>query len=379
MPRFILVPDSFKGSLASSEICATMSKALRNQFPNAEIISIPVADGGEGTVDAFLAACGGEKVFLTVKGPFMEDMQSFYGLIEGGRTAVIEMAACAGLPLVGTNLHPERTTTYGVGQLISDALHRGCQRIIVGLGGSATNDLGTGCAAALGMRFLDADGEVFIPVGGTLDRIGRIDRTTMLPALSQVEIITMCDIDNLLYGPNGAAHVFSPQKGADPAMVQELDRQLRAGAETIQRELGLDISNLPGAGAAGGMGGGMVAFLGSKLSMGIEVLLDLVDFDQLLKGTDLVFTGEGRIDAQSLRGKVVIGVARRARRAGVPVIAVVGAIGEGIERAYDEGVTAIFNINREPLPFTEAKVRAKENLEMTMHDLVHLLFELGYS
>jgi glycerate kinase len=356
-----------------------MSSALRSQFPNAEIISIPVADGGEGTVDAFLAACGGEKVYLTVKGPFMEDMRSFYGLIEGGRTAVIEMAACAGLPLVGTNLHPESTTTYGVGQLIADALHRGCQRIIVGLGGSATNDLGTGCAAALGMRFLDADGQAFIPVGGTLDRIVSIDRIAMLPALDQAEIITMCDIDNPLYGPNGAAHVFSPQKGAGPAMVQELDRQLRSGAETIQRELGLDISNLPGAGAAGGMGGGMVAFLESKLSMGIEVLLDLVDFDQLLTSTDLVFTGEGRIDAQSLRGKVVIGVARRARRAGVPVIAVVGAIGEGIERAYDEGVTAIFNINREPLPFTEAKVRAKENLEMTMHDLAHLLFELGFS
>lgn len=356
-----------------------MSNALLNQIPDAEIISIPVADGGEGTVDAFLAACGGEKVYLMVKGPFMEDMQSFYGLIEGGRTAVIEMAACAGLPLVGTNLQPDRTTTYGVGQLIADALHRGCQRIIVGLGGSATNDLGTGCAVALGMRFLDADGQPFIPVGGSLDRIVRIDRTSMLPALQQAEIITMCDIDNPLYGPNGAAYVFSPQKGADPAMVQELDRQLRAAAETMQRELNLDVSNLPGAGAAGGMGGGMVAFLASKLSMGIEVLLDLINFDLLLKGTDLVFTGEGRIDAQSLRGKVVIGVARRARRAGVPVIAVVGAIGEGIERAYEEGVTAIFNINREPLPFAEAKKNAKKNLEMTMHDLAHFLFELGYS
>ena len=379
MPRFILVPDSFKGSLTSSEICATMSNALLSQFPDAEIISIPVADGGEGTVDAFLAACGGEKVYLMVKGPFMEDLRSFYGLIEGGRTAVIEMAACAGLPLVGTNLQPDRTTTYGVGQLIADALHRGCQRIIVGLGGSATNDLGTGCAAALGMHFLDAEGQVFIPVGGTLDRIVHIDRSSMLPALQQAEIITMCDIDNPLYGLNGAAHVFSPQKGADPAMVQELDRKLRTAAETIRRELGLDISNLPGAGAAGGMGGGMVAFLGSKLSMGIEVLLDLVDFDHLLTGTDLVFTGEGRIDAQSLRGKVVIGVARRASRAGVPVIAVVGAIGDNIERAYKEGVTAIFNINREPMPFAEAKAHAKDNLELTMQYLAHLLVDPGYS
>jgi glycerate kinase len=379
MPRFILVPDSFKGSLTSSEICAIMSGALLSQFPGVEIISIPVADGGEGTVDAFLTACEGEKVQLTVKGPFMQDMQSFYGLIEGGRTAVIEMAACAGLPLVGTNLHPDRATTYGVGQLIADALHRSCQRIIVGLGGSATNDLGTGCAAALGMRFLDAEGQVFIPMGGTLDRIVSIDRSSMLPALHQAEIITMCDIDNPLYGPNGAAYIFSPQKGADSAMVQALDRQLRTAAEIIQRDLHLDISNLPGAGAAGGMGGGMVAFLGSKLSMGIEVLLDIIHFDHLLKGTDLVFTGEGRIDTQSLRGKVVIGVARRARRAGVPVVAVVGSIGEGIERAYEEGVTAIFNINREPQPVAEAKAHAKDNLEMTMNDLAHLLFELGYS
>ena len=378
MPRFILIPDSFKGSLSSTDICAAMSRALRIQFPGAEIISIPVADGGEGTVDAFLDACGGDKVYLSVKGPFMQDIPSFYGLIEGGNTVVIEMAACAGLPLVGTNLYPDRTTTYGVGQLIADALQKGCQRIIVGLGGSATNDLGAGCAAALGMRFLDTDGQAFIPVGGTLDRIAHIDRSSILSALHQVEIITMCDIDNPLYGPNGAAYVFSPQKGADPAMVQVLDRQLRIGAETIQRELGVDISNLPGAGAAGGMGGGMVAFLGSSLKMGIEVLLDLVDFDHLLAGTDLVFTGEGRIDSQSLRGKVVIGVARRATRAGVPVIAVVGAIGEGIEQAYEDGVTAIFNINHEPLPFNEAKKLAARNLELTMHDLARLLVELGY-
>lgn len=378
MSRFILIPDSFKGSLSSNDICAAMSKALRSQFPGSEIISIPVADGGEGTVDAFLAACGGDKVVLTVKGPFMEDMQSFYGLIEGGRTAVIEMAACAGLPLVGSNLHPDRTTTYGVGQLIADALHRGCQRIIVGLGGSATNDLGTGCATALGVRFFDAHSNEFIPVGGTVDRIAQIDRTFILPGIDQAEIITMCDIDNPLYGPNGAACVFSPQKGADPAMVQDLDRQLRVGSETIRRELGVDISKMPGAGAAGGMGGGMVAFLGSSLKMGIEVLLDLVNFDDLITGTDLVFTGEGRIDSQSLRGKVVIGVARRARRAGVPVIAMVGAIGEGIGQAYDEGVTAIFNINQDPLPFAEAKRLAARNLEMTMHDLVRLMADFGY-
>ncbi len=377
MSKFILVPDSFKGSLSSMEICAIMSRELLSIYPHADIVSIPVADGGEGTVDAFLAACGGQKISLLSKGPFMEDISSFYGLIEKGNTAVIEMAACAGLPLVGTDLHPDRTTTYGVGLLIKDALQRGCQRVIVGLGGSATNDLGVGCAAALGVSFLDQAAKSFIPTGGTLGQVAQIDPGGLLPEVRQAEIITMCDIDNPLYGPNGAAYVFSPQKGADPGMVEFLDGQLQAGAERIKCDLGLDVSDLPGGGAAGGMGAGMVAFLGAKLQMGIEVLLDRVDFDQQMVGTDLVLTGEGKIDSQSLRGKVVIGVARRAKRAGVPVVAVVGTIGDGSDKAYSEGVSAIYSINRVPLPFAEAKKMAQPNMAATMHDLAVLFHELG--
>jgi glycerate kinase len=372
MKKIILIPDSFKGTMSSAGICSIMAEQIRRHYPRAEVISIPVADGGEGSVDSFLTATGGEKVVIPARGPYMEDREGFYGLIDGGAVAVIEMAACAGLPLVGDKLRPDKTTTYGVGQLILDAANRGCKKIIVGLGGSATNDFGAGAAAAAGIKFLDREGKEFVPLGGTLSKIEHIDKSGLSPALKGVEIITMCDIDNPLYGPNGAAHIFGPQKGADPAMVEFLDGELKAVSERVIRELGIDVSVLPGAGAAGGMGGGMVAFFGSRLRMGIETVLDTVNFDRVLAGADLVFTGEGRIDAQSLRGKVVIGVARRAKKQGVPVIALVGDIGDAIEGAYDEGLSAVFSINRRPLPFEEAKLQSESNLALTMDNLLRI-------
>jgi glycerate kinase len=256
---------------------------------------------------------GGEKITMTVKGPYMEDIESFYGLVDGGSTAIIEMAACAGLPLVGGNLHAEKTTTFGVGQLMEDAVRRGCRKIIMGLGGSATNDFAAGAAAALGVRFIDRDGNGFMPVGATLSRISRIDKSGLLPELGKMKICAMCDVDNPLFGPKGAAYVFAPQKGADGEMVEYLDNQLRYMSEIVTRELGVDISSMPGAGAAGGMGGGMVAFFNSSLMSGIEVVLDTVGFDDLLEGADLAISGEGKLDVQSLRGKVVIGVARRTK------------------------------------------------------------------
>jgi glycerate kinase len=377
MKKFILIPDSFKGTMSSAEICAIMEERIRAHHPRAEVISIPVADGGEGSVEAFLTAVGGEKVNVPVKGPYMEDIRGGYGIIDGGATAVIEMAACAGLPLVGGNLHPERTTTYGVGQLMVDAAKRGCKKLIIGLGGSATNDFGAGAAAAAGVRFLNSTGKEFIPTGGCLSSIVHIDTSGLLPELKAAEIITMCDIDNPLYGPQGAAYVFSPQKGADSTMVEFLDRQLRAVSDTVIREMGIDVSLISGSGAAGGMGGGMIAFFGSRLQMGIETVLDTVHFDQLLEGTDVVFTGEGKIDTQSLRGKVVIGVARRAKKVsggtGVPVIAVVGDIGDNVEGAYDEGVSAIFSINRIAVPFEKAKLRAPSDLRHTVDNLLRLM------
>ncbi|QQO10229.1 glycerate kinase family protein [Breznakiella homolactica] len=377
MKKIILIPDSFKGTMSSGEICSAMEECIKKYLPRAEVISIPVADGGEGSVDSFLAALGGEKIEIPVKGPYMEDMTGFYGLIDGGTTAVIEMAAAAGLPLVGDKLHAEKTTTYGVGMLMADAAKRGCRKMIVGLGGSATNDFGTGAAAAAGVRFLDSGGKEFIPVGGTLSRIARIDISGLLPELKAMEIVTMCDIDNPLYGKTGAAYVFAPQKGADPEMVETLDRELRAVSEMVKQELGTDVSSLPGAGAAGGMGGGMVAFFGSRLQMGIETVLDTVDFDGLLKGTDLVFTGEGKIDSQSLRGKVVIGVARRAKKQKVPVAAIVGDIGDTIEGAYAEGVSGIFSINRVAVPFKEARERSKNDLILTVDNLLRFMTAFG--
>jgi glycerate kinase len=373
MNKIILIPDSFKGTMSSSEICSIMEKRILKYYKGAEIISIPVADGGEGSVDSFLAAMNGEKIRISARGPFMENIEGFYGLIDGGRTAVIEMAAVAGLPLVGDKLQAEKTTTYGVGQLVADAVKRGCKKIIVGLGGSATNDFGAGAAAAVGIRFYNKNGEIFVPVGETLSKIVRIDTSAVPSELKSVEIVTMCDIDNPLYGPSGAAYVFGPQKGADPDMVKFLDGQLRAISETVEKELGIDVSSLPGAGAAGGMGGGMVAFFGSRLQMGIETVLDTVKFDRLIKGVDLIFTGEGKIDFQSLRGKVVIGVARRAKKQGIPVVAIVGDIGDNIEGAYAEGVSAIFSINRVALPFKEIRSRCQNDLDLTMDNLMRFI------
>lgn len=372
MKKVLLIPDSFKGTMSSEEICTVMGEVIRRHYPAAEVVSIPVADGGEGSVDSFLAAMGGEKVHLTVKGPYNEALESFYGVLPGGG-AVVEMAAAAGLPLVGEEKHAEQTTTFGVGQLIAEAARSGAKKIIVGLGGSATNDGGCGAAAALGVRFYNRAGESFVPVGGTLKEIDRIDLSGLLPELAAVEMVTMCDIDNPLCGPSGAAAVFGPQKGADPAMVQLLDDGLRHLAAVVRRDLGKDILDLPGAGAAGGMGGGMVAFLGSRLQMGIETVLDTVGFDDLLEGADLVFSGEGKIDSQSLRGKVVIGVARRTQKHNVPLIAIVGDIGDNIEGVYDQGVTGVFSINRVAVPYKEARHRSKGDLALTMDNLLRFM------
>lgn len=376
MKKVILIPDSFKGTMSSGKICSIMEKAVRRYFPNVQIVNIPVADGGEGSVDSFLAAVGGRKINLIVKDPYFKDIKSFYGILPDN-TAVVEMAAAAGLPLVGDNRHAEKTTTYGVGQLIKHAVSSGCGKIIVGLGGSATNDGGTGAAAALGVRFLNDAAEAFVPVGETLRDIVSIDTSSLDPALNGVELITMCDIDNPLTGPHGAAAVFAPQKGADEKTVRMLDANLAHLAGIIKRDLGMDITDMPGAGAAGGMGGGMAAFFGSNLRMGIETVLDTVGFDDLVKEADLVFTGEGKIDFQSLRGKVVIGVARRTKKTGIPLIAVVGDIGDNIQGAYDEGVSAIFSINRVAVPFKEARLRSENDLALTMDNLVRFLRIIG--
>ena len=372
MKKIVLAPDSFKGTLSSRQVCEEIATAAGRVFPGCQVKAVPVADGGEGSVEAFLTAMGGERKELAVQGPFGEEMTGFYGLVEGGRTAIIEMAACAGLPLAEGRLDPERATTYGVGQLMVDAARSGCKKIILGLGGSCTNDGGCGAAAAAGARFFREDGEAFVPTGGTLGEIAGMDLTGLRRAFAGVEIVAMCDIDNPLYGEAGAAYIFGPQKGADPAMVERLDHNLRALEQVVKQALGVDLAQMPGAGAAGGMGYGMAAFFGAKLQPGIETVLDTVGFDRLLEGADLVFSGEGRLDAQSVRGKVVAGVARRAKAAGVPLVALVGQIGQGFEPMYDLGLSAVFSINRAAQPLAESAPHAAENLCLAAENVLRL-------
>lgn len=372
--KFVLIPDSFKGTLSSSQICEILKTGVEKHFPGSETVSIPVADGGEGSVDAFIAAVGGTKEHVTVKNPYFEDMESYYGLIDDGQTAVIEMAACAGLPLVENRKDPRKTTTYGVGQLIVAAAEKGVKKIIVGLGGSCTNDGGCGAAAAAGIRFYDEAGEEFVPTGGTTEKIRRIDLSGYNPVLRSVEIVTMCDIDNPMYGPTGAAYIFGPQKGADAKMVLELDEGIANLSQVIAQTIGKDISQIPGTGAAGAMGAGMIAFFGSRLQMGIQTVLDTVKFDQLIEDADYIFTGEGKLDSQSLRGKVVIGIAQRAKTQNKPVIAVVGGAEDSqIEQAYEMGVTAVFPINRLPEDFSVSRHHSEENLAYTVDNILRLM------
>ena len=375
METIILIPDSFKGTLSSRQVCEAMEHAVLRRKPRARVISIPVADGGEGTVEAFLTAMGGERVECTVCGPHFAPMTAFYGLLPDG-TAVIEMAACAGLPLAGKKKNPERTTTYGVGQLIMDALDKGARKFLIGLGGSATNDGGCGCAAACGVRFYESHGSSFVPSGRNLNEIEKIDMTYADPRLKECTFTVLCDIDNPLCGPTGAAAVFGPQKGADEEMVGRLDMGLRHLARRWLEDLGKDLLFLPGGGAAGGMGAGMAAFFGGTLRPGIDLLLDTVGFDDLAKDASLVFTGEGKLDGQTARGKAICGIARRAKGLGLPVIALVGGSEGELAALHSEGLTAVFSINRLPQSLEESGPHAAENLEHTMDNVLRLL-EVG--
>ena len=371
MKKVILIPDSFKGTLSAVEFCQLGREVVEKRWPDCRVLTIPVADGGEGTVDCFVHALQAKRVSVQVTGPWGEPVDAVYAV--HGETAFVEMAQAAGLPMVGDRKDPSLTTTYGVGELIRHAVENGCREIVLGLGGSCTNDAGTGAAAALGVRFVDADGAEFLPTGATMYRIAAYDAEAAQQLLRGCTLTAMCDIDNPMYGPQGAAAIFGPQKGADAEMVTMLDHGLRHLADVMKGQTGQDIAAIPGAGAAGAFGAGVVAFLGGGLRSGIETVLDCVQFDELLKGTDMVFTGEGQLDSQSLRGKVVIGVARRAAAQGVPLTAVVGSIGEGAEGAYELGVTSMFSINRRAEDFSVSRGKTKENFTATMDAIVRLL------
>lgn len=365
MKKCILMPDSFKGTMSSFEVSQIMKGVIVDKYPNCQVIAIPVADGGEGTVDCFLKALGGEKISLKTMGPFSDMcVESFYGICND--VGIVEMAASAGLPLAFNRLDPFTATTYGVGQLVGEAVSRGCNKVILGLGGSSTNDAGCGMAAALGTKFLDETGKSFLPTGGTLSKVAHIDVEETNALLKNIEIIAMCDIDNPLYGRNGAAYIFAPQKGASPRDVALLDENLQIFADVIKKELGTDITDLKGGGAAGGAGAGAKVFLNAKLKQGIETVLDLVNFEHMLKDCDCVFTGEGKLDDQSLSGKVVSGIGKRAKKLNVPVFAVVGNFEGSKEMLKDYGISNVFITKPKDRKDEEILKYAKIDLQDTM-------------
>ena len=372
MKRCLVLSDSFKGTLSSPDICR-IARSLH--IPGWHIDALPVADGGEGTTDCFLDACGGQRIALPVSGPFGDTLDGFYGLLPDG-TAVAECAAAAGLHQAEGRLDPEAATTYGVGQLLAHALDHGAKRLILGLGGSCTNDGGCGAAAALGVRFYDRQGRGFVPTGGTLADIEAIDLSGRHPGLRPGVLTVMCDIDNPLYGETGAAYIFAPQKGANDACVQRLDAGLRHLAAVLHAQLGAEVDTLPGGGAAGGFGAGAAALFGGVLRMGIDTVLDTADFDRRCRGARLVITGEGHLDSQSMRGKTVIGVARRAKALGIPVAVLAGGCETALDAVYAAGVSGVFPVNPSPCTLEEARRHGQENLRFTVGNLLRFMAAL---
>ncbi len=373
MKKVLCMADSFKGTLSSGEVNRILAEVGKRYFPQAEFLRICIADGGEGCVSGFLQAVGGQRLTARVQDPWGEPMDAAFALLPDGKTAVVEMAACAGLPLVGARKNPERTTTFGVGQLMEAAVLHGARQILLGLGGSCTHDGGCGMAAALGVEFFDGQGVRFVPTGETLGRIAHIRMEGSLLRQRGVCVTAMCDVDSPACGESGAARVFAPQKGADASMVERLEQGTEQLCAVIAHELGRFVQKIPGAGAAGAMGAGVLAFADGQLRSGIDILLDQLDFEQLLKGVDLVITGEGRLDGQSARGKAVDGIARRAMRQGVPVLVLAGGAGSGAETIYEAGVEAVMTCCREPGPLGTDMERHRADAAFAADNLFRLL------
>jgi glycerate kinase len=371
--KVIIAPDSYKGTNTSINVAKAIERGFRRVAPDIGVHNVPIADGGEGTVEAVVQGAGGEYREVEVTGPLGEQVRARFGLLPGGR-AVIEMAAASGLPLVPPEgRDPRKTTTFGTGQLIKAALEAGAREIMVGIGGSATNDGGMGMAQALGVSFRDADGTELGHGGGELLRLRTIDDAGLDSRVRQCRIVVACDVDNPLCGERGAAAVYGPQKGATPEMVRELDAALRHMADVVKSQLGTDILEVPGAGAAGGLGGGLIAFAGAELTAGIDAVLDIVRLDEMMSGVDLVVTGEGKLDGQSAFGKVPVGVARRVARHNVPVIAIAGDIGEGASAVHDLGIRAVVSTVDRAMPLEEALARSTPLLEDAAERVMRIL------
>lgn len=339
--KLVFASDSFKGSLSSAKINALLQEATEEIFPHGETVSLLMADGGEGTVDALVGQLGGEKATVSVHGPLFEPVEAQYGILPQG-IAVIEMAAASGLPLVPPSQRdPMKTTTFGVGQLVQDALSRGVRKIVIAIGGSATNDGGMGMLSALGVRFLDQSGTVLRGCGSDLEAVDRIDRSGLYPGILETEFVVMCDVNNPLLGERGCAFTFAAQKGAGREMQQRLEQGMSHYADLVEKTVSFSGRDVPGAGAAGGLGFALMAFLGARLQSGIDTVLDLIHFDEIIRDADLVVTGEGRMDWQSAYGKVPAGVGKRCRKAGVPAVAIVGGVLPGYEPIYQCGIETV--------------------------------------
>lgn len=374
MTKYVVAPDSFKESMTAKEVCDAMEKGIKKADSAAEVIKVPMADGGEGTVDSLVDATNGQRVIVEVTGPLGNKISAYYGILGNGTTAVIEMAKASGLEIVEKKKrNPMITTTFGTGELIRDALDHNVKEIIIGLGGSSTNDGGSGMAQALGAKLLDQNNNQISFGGGNLDKLDKIDISDLDSRLQDVKIILASDVTNPLIGKDGASRVFGPQKGATPEMVEKLENNLQHYAKIIKRDLNKDVASVSGAGAAGGLGAGLMAFTTCKMRQGVDIAIEVTKLEEKVKSADYVFTGEGGTDFQTKFGKTPYGVAKLGKKYHKPVISLAGYLGEGIDSLYSEGFTAIFGIIPGVCDLSTALKNGPSNVARTTENIVRLL------
>lgn len=370
----VLAPDSFKESMTAKEVCVAMERGIKKVNSNIQCIHVPMADGGEGTMQSLVDATGGEVYSLEVVGPLGNKVKAEYGILGNGEIGVLEMASASGIHLVSLGeRNPLITTTYGTGELIKACLDRGVKKLLIGIGGSATNDGGVGVIQALGGRLLDKDGNELGFGGGELEKLDRIDLTNFDRRLKDVVIEVACDVSNPLCGENGASYIFGPQKGASVEMIKILDNNLKHYAKVIKEQFGKDILEIAGAGAAGGLGAGLMVFLNGNLKKGIEIVIEYSGLEKKVKNCDMVWTGEGSIDFQTKYGKTPLGVATVAKKYNKPVVALAGRVGDDIDILYEKGIDSIFGIMRGVTSIDEALKNGKENIETTSENIVRLM------
>lgn len=375
--RIVIAPDSFKECLSATRVAFAISEGVRKAAPEAEIISIPVADGGEGSVEALVTATSGKIIPIPSVDALFRSIQSFYGILGNGKTAVIEMAAASGLELLSAQeRNPLTTSTFGTGLLLKAAMEAGFREIVIGIGGSATNDGGAGMAQALGFELLDKNDNPIGPEGRSLSQLYRISRANAHPLLQKTKITVACDVQNPLLGVAGATCVYGPQKGASAEMIEALEQNMSNFAKVIHKEFGDDFSITPGAGAAGGLGFGLMAFCNAEIRSGFELISEITGLEKQISQADLVFTGEGKIDSQTAFGKTISGVAQLGKKYDVPVIALAGILSGNLEPLYNNGLTSAFAIANRPMTIGESKANAAELLTLTSEQVVRMMLRL---